>query len=106
MSTIENTAYIYFDWNDPIITNTTFHQNMWLDQINEINGGLSIYPNPAQTQISLGLTEPTQVQIKDINGKVIFNAQVGLGQTIDIQAFESGVYLIEGAQQKGKFIKL
>ncbi|MCF8203287.1 MAG: hypothetical protein K9J18_09415, partial [Crocinitomicaceae bacterium] len=37
MSTIENTAYIYFDWNDPIITNTTFHQNMWLDQIDEIN---------------------------------------------------------------------
>ena len=106
MSTIENTAYIYFDWNDPIITNTTFHQNMWLDQIDEINGGLAIYPNPAQTQISLGLTEPSQVLIKDINGKVIFNEQVGLGQTIDIQAFESGVYLIEGAQQKGKFIKL
>ena len=105
MSTIENTAYIYFDWNDPIITNTTFHQNMWLDQIDEINGGLAIYPNPAQTQISLGLTEPSQVLIKDINGKVIFNEQVGLGQTINVQAFESGVYLIEGAQQKGKFIK-
>ena len=106
MSTIENTAYIYFDWNDPIITNTTFHQNMWLDQIDEINGGLAIYPNPAQTQISLGLTEPSQVLIKDINGKVIFNELVGLGQTINVQAFESGVYLIEGAQQKGKFIKL
>ncbi len=106
MSTIENTAYIYFDWNDPIITNTTFHQNMWLDQIDEINGGLAIYPNPAQTQISLGLTEPSQVLIKDINGKVIFNEQVGLGQTINVQAFESGIYLIEGAQQKGKFIKL
>ncbi|MDP4596802.1 MAG: T9SS type A sorting domain-containing protein [Crocinitomicaceae bacterium] len=105
MSTIENTAYIYFDWNDPIITNTTFHQNMWLDQIDELNGSLAIYPNPAQTQISLGLTEPSQVLIKDINGKVIFNELVGLGQTINIQAFESGVYLIEGAQQKGKFIK-
>lgn len=105
MSTIENTAYIYFDWNDPIITNTTFHQNMWLDQIDELNGGLAIYPNPAQTQISLGLTEPSQVLIKDINGKVIFNELVGLGQTINIQGFESGVYLIEGAQQKGKFIK-
>lgn len=106
MSTIENTAYIYFDWNDPIVTNTTFHQNMWLDQIDEMSGSLSIYPNPAQTQISLGLTEPTQIQIKDLNGKVLFNEQVGLGQTINVQAFESGIYLIEGAQQKGKFIKL
>ena len=106
MSTIENTAYIYFDWNDPIITNTTFHQNMWLDQIDELNGDLQIYPNPAQTQISLGLTEPTQIQIKDINGKVIFNGFAEDGQYIDIQTLESGIYLIEGGRQKGKFIKL
>ena len=106
MSTIENTAYIYFDWNDPIITNTTFHQNMWLDQIDELNGDLQIYPNPAQTQISLGLMEPTQIQIKDINGKVIFNGLVVAGQNIDIQTLESGIYLIEGGRQKGKFIKL
>ncbi|MEY3100069.1 MAG: hypothetical protein RIS63_968, partial [Bacteroidota bacterium] len=106
MSTIENTAYIYFDWNDPIVTNTTFHQNMWLDQIDELIGALLIYPNPAQTLISLGLTEPTQIQIKDINGKVIFNELVGPSQTISVQALESGIYLIEGGQQKGKFIKL
>ena len=106
MSTIENTAYIYFDWNDPIVTNTTFHENMWLDQIDELEGGLSIFPNPAQTQISLGITEPTFIQIKDINGKVIFNERVEVGQTIQVQALESGIYLIEGGLQKGKFIKL
>jgi len=106
MSAIENTAYIYFDWNDPIVTNTTFHQNMSLDQIDEFIGALFIYPNPAQTLISLGLTEPTQIQIKDINGKVIFNELVGPSQTISVQALESGIYLIEGGQQKGKFIKL
>jgi uncharacterized repeat protein (TIGR01451 family) len=105
-STIENTAYIYFDWNDPIVTNTTFHENMWLDQIDELEGGLSIFPNPAQTQISLGITEPTFIQIKDINGKVIFNERVEVGQTIQVQALESGIYLIEGGLQKGKFIKL
>jgi len=105
-STIENTAYIYFDWNDPIVTNTTFHENMWLEQIDELEGGLSIFPNPAQTQISLGITEPTFIQIKDINGKVIFNERVEVGQTIQVQALESGIYLIEGGLQKGKFIKL
>jgi uncharacterized repeat protein (TIGR01451 family) len=106
MSTIENTAYIFFDWNDPIITNTTFHQNMWLDHIDELDGELGIYPNPAQTQICLGLTEPTQIQIKDINGKVIFDERIQVGQNIDVQTLESGIYLIEGARQKGKLIKL
>jgi len=105
-STIENTAYIYFDWNDPIVTNTTYHENMWLDQIDELNGDLSIYPNPAQTQISIDLIEPTQIQIKDINGKVIFDERVQVGQTIQVQALASGIYLIEGGRQKGKFIKL
>ena len=106
MSTIENTAYIYFDWNDPIVTNTTFHQNMWLDNLDELEGVLQVYPNPAQTQISLGSTELNQIQIKDINGKVVFNELVGPGQTISVQSLESGIYLIEGGRQKGKFIKL
>ena len=106
MSTIENTAYIYFDWNDPIVTNTTFHQNMWLDNLDELEVVLQVYPNPAQTQISLGSTELNQIQIKDINGKVVFNELVGPGQTISVQSLESGIYLIEGGRQKGKFIKL
>jgi uncharacterized repeat protein (TIGR01451 family) len=106
MSTIENTAYIYFDWNDPIVTNTTFHQNMWLDQIDELEGGLAIYPNPAQTEISLGLTFPTQIQIQELNGKVVFDELVGPAQTISVQALQEGIYLIQGGNQKGKFVKL
>jgi len=79
---------------------------MWLDQIDELEGGLRIYPNPAQTQIHLDLQTPTQVQIKSLNGKVIFNELIEVGQSIDIQSLDSGIYLIEGGRQKGKFIKL
>jgi hypothetical protein len=79
---------------------------MWLDQIEELEGGLRIYPNPAQTQICLDLKEPTQILIKDLNGKVISNELVEVGQSINVQSLESGIYLIEGARQKGKFIKL
>lgn len=106
MSTIENTAYIYFDWNDPIITNTTFHQNMWLDNLGEIEQELKIYPNPAQTQIQFDLQEPTNVLIKNMSGQIIFNAPITTGQSIDIQYFDSGIYFIEAAALKGKFIKL
>ena len=106
MSTIENTAYIYFDWNDPIITNTTFHQNMWLDNLGEIEQELKIYPNPAQTQIQFDLQEPTNVLIKNMSGQIIFNAPITTGQSIDIQCFDSGIYFIEAVALKGKFIKL
>ncbi len=106
MSTIKNTAYIYFDWNAPIITNTTFHQNMWLDNITELEGALRIYPNPAQTEIELDLNEPSWIQIKDLNGKTIMNEQILPGQKIDIQNFANGVYTIESDKQRGKFVKL
>ena len=106
MSIIENTAYIYFDWNAPIITNTTFHQNMWLDNITELEGALRIYPNPAQTEIELNLNEPSRILIKDLNGKTILNEQILPGQKIDIQNFTNGVYTIESEKQRGKFVKL
>lgn len=105
MSVIENTAYIYFDWNAPIVTNTTFHQNMWLDNVTELEGALGIYPNPAQTEIQVELYEPSIILIKDLNGKTIFNQEVLPGQKIDIQEFKSGIYLIESKNQHGKFIK-
>lgn len=106
MSTIENTAYIYFDWNAPIITNTTFHQNMWLDNLTELEGALRVFPNPAQTEIELNLDEPSAIQIKDLNGKTILNERILPGQKIDIQGFANGVYTIESAKQRGKFVKL
>jgi hypothetical protein len=106
MSIIENTAYIYFDWNAPIITNTTFHQNMWLDNITELEGALRIYPNPAQTEIELNLNEQSWIRIKDLNGKTILNKQISPGQKIDIQDFANGVYTIESDKKRGKFVKL
>jgi hypothetical protein len=38
--TIENTAYIYFDWNEAIVTNTTYNLNENIMGIHEngING--------------------------------------------------------------------
>ena len=105
MSVIENTAYIYFDWNDAIVTNTTFHQNMWFDGITETSGILGVYPNPALDEIYIDSQEPQIVQIKDLNGKVIFDEYVLPGQRIDIAHLVNGIYLIESKNKRGKFVK-
>ena len=36
-SEITNTAYIYFDWNEAIITNTTYNMNDWIEFVGEEN---------------------------------------------------------------------
>jgi uncharacterized repeat protein (TIGR01451 family) len=105
MSIIENTAYIYFDWNDAIVTNTTFHQNMWLDNVAELADALRIYPNPAQTEIQLDLMVQSVVQIEDLNGKIVYNQVVLPGQKINIEYLNPGIYFVETDQQRTKLIK-
>ncbi|MBL7889799.1 MAG: T9SS type A sorting domain-containing protein [Bacteroidia bacterium] len=44
---IENTAYIYFDFNEPVITNTAMNTYVIPTGIEEItNGEIAVYPNP------------------------------------------------------------
>ncbi|MFM8595728.1 MAG: T9SS type A sorting domain-containing protein [Flavobacteriales bacterium] len=104
-SIIENTAYIYFDWNEAIVTNTTFHQNMWLDGIAELKDQLGVYPNPAQDKVKIDIEAICMVQIKDLNGRLILEELVSPGQSIDIQQLTTGIYIIESKGKRAKFIK-
>ncbi|MCW3071522.1 MAG: hypothetical protein JWO44_1412, partial [Bacteroidetes bacterium] len=49
---IENTAYIYFDYNDPVVTNTTTNELVNTVSVNENEQEISasIYPNPNNGQ--------------------------------------------------------
>jgi uncharacterized repeat protein (TIGR01451 family) len=78
---IENTAAIYFDFNEPIITNTTYHRlgenfvtvGTWQALIPEAE--ISIAPNPFSDQALLqlkGLTKngDYRLQVMDLQGNV------------------------------------
>jgi hypothetical protein len=105
MSIIENTAYIYFDWNEPIVTNTTFHQNMWIDGIEELKNQLEIRPNPAQTTIQIELTHPQNVKILDLNGQILKDQEIFPGEHMDIQNLKPGLYMVQTEGKCSKFIK-
>src|SRR5690606_30194219 len=66
---ITNTAYIYFDYNDPIVTNTTLNTIADMNDVEEIASlltNLLIYPNPFNDQITLqyALVQDAQVEIR------------------------------------------
>ena len=105
-SVIDNTAYIYFDWNDPIITNTTHHVNSQIENVHELTSPLQIHPNPATKHIELGLESPEVVLIKDINGKTVYQELVAPNQYIDIEHLKNGIYFIESKNKFGKLIKI
>ncbi|MEN9638497.1 MAG: hypothetical protein RLZZ262_365 [Bacteroidota bacterium] len=76
LTPIENTAYIYFDFNPAIITNTTLHTISDLyfsvDEIDEQS--LSLYPNPTNDQVQIvvpiGIGQ-YDVTISDLQGRVV-----------------------------------
>jgi uncharacterized repeat protein (TIGR01451 family) len=102
---VENFSDIYFDFNPPIRTNTTF--NMLVNQIPEcsiinglnevnINVQLLVYPNPAKDQVDLVCQYKMEnISIFDFSGRKVLNVK-NLSETaeLDLGNLSVGVYFI------------
>ncbi len=111
--TVENTANIYFDFNDPIVTNTT---STWFYSVlaNPIfdQNTLAIYPNPVDQVLHIQTKSELLVQkVKIYNqlGQIVKSVEDSLN-SINVSELKSGLYFIELDTQTGKktqkFIKL
>jgi len=99
---ITNTAYIYFDFNPAIVTNTT--ENIMVSEILGINNGgkmkklpLTTYPNPAFNILNVELkgNGVSTIVIQSIDGKRVYTGKElnELGQ-VDVTALDNGMYLV------------
>lgn len=102
---IENTAFIYFDQNPPIVTNTTI--NTLVDEIPSPNGTVElkkqwfdIYPNPTTGIIQL-VSDPSldkrdyTWQIHTATGQILKTNLTTSNQTIDLSAYPNGLYIVQ-----------
>jgi hypothetical protein len=101
-----NTAYIYFDFNPPIVTNTTSTLVVLPEQITLFLPTVSIdkpkiqcdvYPNPANDFIKLNLSSSIKgsVLIYDLNGKLCKTTLLnGLENNISVADLSEGLYLL------------
>jgi uncharacterized repeat protein (TIGR01451 family) len=109
-SEITNTAYIFFDWNEAIITNTTFNINQVIAFVGEENAfNVEAYPNPMLNELTLKVEGPFNYEIHDLTGRKLMQG-MGVGQTsISTEALATGTYLlsvyVNGAKQTGKVLK-
>lgn len=116
---IENTAFIYFDFNPPVVTNTTTN-TIALPQDTTGVGikavasdiSLSIYPNPAHTNLTIATNHSgNTVAVYNAQGSlVIKQTMAGTAETLNIAELAGGVYYVEVSSTQGtarrKFIKL
>lgn len=94
---IHNTAYIYFDYNTPIVTNTTenkFITGLGLGEWSEET--IQLYPNPAENEFFVHAErEIDQITLSDINGKqVVSDFPHAKTTSVDVADLKQGVYIV------------
>ncbi len=96
---IKNTAYIYFDYNSPITTNTTINEYSQVVSVKKNFKELQsvVYPNPSNGlfTIELSTKEKQILQLFDMAGNVVLSQAIENGKaTIDANYLAAGIYNI------------
>jgi len=103
---VENIAYIYFDFNEAVITPPSIfwvYDPLSLSEV-DANEEVHIYPNPTEGQISIwrSNSHPIAYSIFDIMGRGIQSGMLTDERTsIDISNNLSGIYIVRFEFQEG-----
>jgi uncharacterized repeat protein (TIGR01451 family) len=108
---ILNDADIYFDFNDPITTNTTVHRifngfvSVGLDELSQQEWGMSVYPNPSDGQFTIVLEKliDDKYLIVDQLGRIVQSGSIKEKTTNVNLALESGMYYLLIGEGVAKF---
>ncbi len=105
-SQIKNTAYIYFDFNEPVITNTAINTIELITGVSSklIDGNsFGVYPNPTEGMVNVKLNPDSyrekndlgllNIKITDIVGKEVMSEIYK--EQIDMTHLQNGIYFLQ-----------
>lgn len=111
-TTIQNNADIYFDYNEPVRTNTTLNTIAYrvaIDETSATNIRVSVYPNPFSTELNLTIegTEKGTASFNIYNalGNLVISKNIALNREedhihLDMENLSDAVYYFEIIQNK------
>lgn len=98
---LENTAFIYFDFNAAVVTNTTHNEiNRSVLGLNEMStNDVHVYPNPSTDIICISAKTTSDIKfdakLSDMSGKVVvLDSNVSLPHYMSVQSLAAGVYML------------
>lgn len=103
---IKNRAFIYFDYNKPIITNMSILARSLDDTLvieKDIQGknSIIIYPNPANTIVNIEnkSTNPQDVKIYNMIGQIMLSLPLNSKEIVSksLESWPSGMYFIKSS---------
>lgn len=80
------------------VDDTIQNDSTAVSQYSISDGSFSVFPNPAQNQISWSLSSSADVQsvtVFDLAGKIVSQTSAPQSNVIDISSLDSGIYLLE-----------
>jgi uncharacterized repeat protein (TIGR01451 family) len=106
---ILNTAYIFFDYNNPIVTNTTLNTIAVLTGVeDQIELEAKLYPNPTNDLLTIEFENQVEgnLTVRDISGRVVQTVYVNSTKAIiNANNLAKGFYSADlNGQFIGKFI--
>lgn len=100
-SEINNTAYIYFDFNPAIITNTTVNINAVLGIQEQSSEMLTMFPNPATTGVRFNGAIVQSARIYDMTGKCVLETSSVNNNELSTASLDNGLYQVIVSTEKG-----
>ena len=111
---IKNTAYIYFDFNEPVVTNTAINTIAYITSVQSLNTSDDqwlVYPNPSTGLLNLinnNIAADTKLKIEVVNsfGQIVYEETASANHKIlDMSKFSNGVYFVKIVSDKQSCIK-
>ncbi|HMN05789.1 MAG TPA: T9SS type A sorting domain-containing protein [Flavobacteriales bacterium] len=108
---IGNTAAIYFDFNDPVITNTTEHTVSIGTGVEEatMSSGIRVHPNPTNDILYVHLSDGADqaVRVFAVDGRAVEvpGRNVANGLELDVRTLSPGTYLLHIPGGVARFVK-
>ncbi|HMU76406.1 MAG: T9SS type A sorting domain-containing protein [Bacteroidetes bacterium] len=117
---INNTADIYFDLNEPVITNTTLNTMVYvipvgLNELAPEKSDVIVMPNPASEKVLLKFDNISgsvyNLSVYSMAGKIVHHSKTANGEVlISLDKFNAGLYIYEltpnssGKAYRGKIV--
>lgn len=101
---INNTASIYFDFNPPIVTNTTewnLVDDLSLVSTKEVEIHHSVSPNPTTGNIVVTLQNEAKFSIIDLKGRLVKEGNAKGGKNLIDLILQPGIYIINFNYKSG-----
>jgi len=73
--------------------------------INELENSVSVYPNPATSELNISFLQPTEFKVFNTQGQDVGQSkEVALKHQLDVNNYEAGIYFLQANGSFTKFV--